>query len=152
MMIKLEEVFADFQMIGHRVIESRYHCPVNYEDENYDLSIEFDYEIVESVEKEDQYFGVVVFQVSVKVSHEDQFEDMVDCVIDAGFMGNPAVMSFENFTDMLSINGVATLSQMARAHILNVTTMSGLKNPILIPMININELKAKKDEAILKQK
>ena len=89
-MIKLEEVFADFQMMGHRVIESTYRCPMNLQNDTNDLFIEFDYEIIESEVKDDQYFGVVVFQISIKVSNEDQLENLVDCVLDAGFIGNPA--------------------------------------------------------------
>lgn len=149
-MIKLEEVFADFQMIGHRVLESTFRCPSKYENDS-DLSFEFDFEILKTEEQEDRYFGLVGFQIVVKVSCEDAFEEIVDCLLEAAFIGNPPAMTFENFSDMLSINGVATISQMARAYILNLTTMSGLKMPILVPMINVIELKAKKDEALLNQ-
>jgi len=150
-MIKLEEVFADFQMIGHRVLESTYRCPSNYETD-INLSFEFDFEILKTEAQEEQYFGLVVFQIEVKVSCEDECEEIVDCVLEGTFIGNPAAMTYENFIDMLSINGVATISQMARAHILNLTTMSGLKMPILVPMINVIELKTKKDKELLTQK
>lgn len=45
---------------------------------------------------------------------------------------------------MLELNGVVTLSQLARAYVLSVTSLSGINPPVKLPMINVLALRDKK--------
>ena len=60
------------------------------------------------------------------------------------FIGNPQKLSEENFNDMLELNGVVTLSQLARAYVMSVTALSGINPPVKLPMINVISLREKK--------
>lgn len=64
--------------------------------------------------------------------------------MDGLFLGNPKRLSKENFMDMLELNGVVTLSQLARAYVLSVTSLSGINPPVKLPMINVVALREKK--------
>ena len=47
---------------------------------------------------------------------------------------------------MLGVNGTATLSQISRAYIISVTSLSGMP-PINLPMVNIYAMKKYKDNS-----
>lgn len=64
--------------------------------------------------------------------------------MDGLFLGNPKRLYKENFMDMLELNGVVTLSQLARAYVLSVTSLSGINPPVKLPMINVVALREKK--------
>lgn len=64
----------------------------------------------------------------------------LDLLICGKFTCNTSEKSYEEFTEMLSINGTSTLIQLSRAYITSMTALSGFDKPINIPMINVYDL------------
>lgn len=138
-MLKIDDAFADFQYISHRILNANFTYP-NKESTEEDIDIYVDYEIAHKVEEEDHYLGVVIFKVNLKL---EEFE-FLDLIIEGTFIGNKKAFKFETFEEMLKVNAVASLSHIARLQIMNLTTNVGLKQPIIIPMINIIKLNKQK--------
>ena len=104
-----------------------------------------DYNVAIWDKKDDKHFGVICVEIKINEILEDDTHNTLSMEIDGAFVGNPNVLSEEQFRNMLEINGVATLSHIARTQIMNVTSMSGANERIVLPMINIIEIKAMKD-------
>lgn len=138
-MLKVEEVFADFQYIGHRTLELTFKYP-REQFNNDDIEIFVDYNIVHKNDRKENYFGVVVYKIKICSSTED----MLYLELEGAFIGNKKAYSFKVFEEMLTVNGVSSLSQIARLQIMNILTHTGLKETITIPMMNIIELNRKK--------
>ena len=93
---------------------------------------------------EDRYIGEIEFIVFVKAKIKNSILFKIDLKMRGLFIGNPQKLSEENFNDMLELNGVVTLSQLARAYVMSVTALSGINPPVKLPMINVISLREKK--------
>lgn len=145
-MIKFTEAFADFQYVGHRLLSFEYSYPKTKDtDHQYDYLIDFN--TVHYEDGEDRHFGVIRLAIKVnEMVEDDEISTTVNMEIEGAFVGNPHLLTEEQFRNMLEINGVATLSHIARTQIMNVTSMSGANERIVLPMINILEVKEMKDK------
>ena len=63
---------------------------------------------------------------------------------EGNFIGSKKKLSASKFREMLEINGTATLSQISRAYLTSVTSLSGIP-PINLPMINVYAMKKYKE-------
>lgn len=144
-MINSKEILADFQFAGNRVssfsVETK---DIETKGAKANVSFEFDYNTKAFEESEDRYIGELEFVVSAKAKVKSSILFKIDLNMDGLFMGNPKKLSKENFMDMLELNGVVTLSQLARAYVLSVTSLSGINPPVKLPMINVAALREKK--------
>lgn len=144
-MINSREILADFQFAGNRVssfsIETK---DIETKGAKTNVSFDFDYNTKGFEESEDRYIGELEFLVSVKAKIKNAILFKIDLKMDGLFLGNPRKLSKENFIDMLELNGVVTLSQLARAYVLSVTSLSGINPPVKLPMINVVALRDKK--------
>jgi len=140
-MLKIDDVFADFQYVGHKAKKMSFVYPKEGLDpKKYDFNIDF--EVVHTDEERENYFGVVRFLTCIHVNDVCFLETEIEGV----FVGNKAAYEFKDFVKMLKYNGVATLSQISRLQIMNMTTNVGIDTPIVVPMINVvamNEQKSK---------
>lgn len=50
-------------------------------------------------------------------------------------------IDLNKFLTMIDMNGLVALSQIARATLLSITSQSGIQPGLMMPMLNINELK-----------
>lgn len=139
-MLKIDDVYADFQYVGHKTLNVTFNYPIETSNEDA-LAVYVDYKIVHKKEDDNHFFGIVLFYVDINIKNEK----ILSLELEGAFIGNKNAYKFEVFEDMLEINGVASLSQIARLQIMNFTTNIGLKEPIVIPMINVVELKKKKN-------
>ena len=144
-MIKLEDIFADFQIVDHQVLLSHFVYPKIKLESEKDVNYEFDYKIISSEELENTHVGFLLFQVNINYVVNSEKNDLIDCVMRGKFVGNPNVFNLEEFTEMLSLNGVATLSQLMRSNIQNLCLLANLNIEIKVPMINVVELKRIKE-------
>lgn len=144
-MINSKEILADFQFAGNRVssfsIETK---DIETKGAKANVSFDFDYNTKAFEETEEKYIGELEFIVSVKAKVKNAILFKIDLKMDGLFLGNPKRLSKENFMDMLELNGVVTISQLARAYVLSVTSLSGINPPVKLPMINVVALRDKK--------
>ncbi|WP_223814627.1 hypothetical protein [Thermoanaerobacterium thermosaccharolyticum] len=68
----------------------------------------------------------------------------INLTMEGVFVGNTQKLKQEDFLDMLELNGLTTLSQLSRAYILTVTSLSGINPPVKLPMVNIFKLMQQK--------
>lgn len=146
-MINSKEILADFQFAANRISK--------FSLETYDtvnkgvkaqVSIEFDYNILNLEEQEDKYLCVIEVTVLIKARVKNFTLYRINLKMEGIFIGNPNKLSIENFREMSELNGVATLFQLCRAYIVSVSALSGINPPIRFPMINIYSLKEKKEK------
>ena len=144
-MINSKEILADFQFAGNRVssfsIETK---DIQSKGAKANISFDFDYNIKAFEESEERYIGELEFVVSVRAKVKSVILFKIDLRMDGLFLGNPKKLSKENYMDLLELNGVVTLSQLARAYVLSVTSLSGINPPLKLPMINVAALRDKK--------
>ena len=140
-MLKIDEVFADFQYINHKTKKMRFTYPEEGVGKG-ELDFEVDFDILHTDEEGENYFGVLRFITAVNINNTC----ILETEIEGAFVGNKNAYEFKDFIKMLKYNGVATLSQISRLQIMHMTTNIGIKEPIIVPMINVvvmNELKFK---------
>lgn len=156
-MIKLENIFADFQSLDYKVVRSSYN-ELNGEmfeiSENEDdscesrpnLDFEFDYDVLDiEYAGEDADFpihkGAISFTVDCLL--EKSKDSLFSVEIIGIFLGKSNALSEETFEKMLKLNGITFLSGILRNYILNLTAFTSCK--ITLPMINVTNLIAEKE-------
>lgn len=149
-MINSKEILADFQFTGNRVssfsVETK---DIKTKGTKANISFDFDYNTKAFEESEDRYIGELEFVVLVKAKVKNSILFKIDLKMDGLFLGNPKKLSKDNFINMLELNGVVTLSHLARAYVLSVTSLSGINPPVKLPMINVVALREKKKRSLL---
>ncbi|AEF17788.1 MULTISPECIES: protein-export chaperone SecB [Thermoanaerobacterium] len=140
-MINVNKVLADFQFVGNRVsdfkIETR---DIRTNEFKVHVTYDFDYNIKEVKELEDKYIGYIEFITVIKAKVKNSILFKINLTMEGVFVGNTQKLKQEDFLDMLELNGLTTLSQLSRAYILTVTSLSGINPPVKLPMVNIFKL------------
>lgn len=140
-MLEVNDVFADFQLVKHKIKKIKFEYPskkINCDK----LKYKIDFEVAHLNDNQKTFYGIVKFFTCVCKSDECFLESEIEGV----FVGNKAVHDFNSFHKMLKFNGVATLSQISRLAIMNITSNAGFDKAIVIPMINVIELNREKDK------
>ncbi|WP_077368807.1 protein-export chaperone SecB [Anaerosalibacter sp. Marseille-P3206] len=135
--MKTNKIMADFQFLNNKVIEfSIQNSLSNTKDKVIKVDYDMDYEIVSCNELEDGYLGIVDFIVNLTGKIEESESFKIHLKMRGNFIGSKSKLSIDKFKEMLEVNGTATLSQISRAYITSVTSLSGMP-PINLPMVNI---------------
>lgn len=153
-MINSKQILADFQFVGNRVADFKIQTKdIEAKQLKAQINYDFDYNIEEIKELEDRYVGRIKFITIIKAKVKNSILFKISLTMEGAFIGNIKKLNKESFIEMLELNGLATLSQLSRAYILSVTSLSGINPPIKLPMINIIKLRQnkKKDETNNKQ-
>ena len=146
--MKTENIQADFQLVGHRILKLDLVNNFLSLENNEDLEREYelDYDIKDTNKTEKSIIGVIVLSVSCRVHDESGKEIRVDMAIEGCFYSQSLVSDEATFHEMLSINGSASLYSIARATIVSLTSQALYGGEVLLPMINTYKLKLQKEE------
>ena len=145
--MKINKIMADFQFLNNKVIEfSIQNSLLNTKDKVIKVDYDMDYEIVIFNKVEDGYLGIVDFIVKLTGKIEESESFKIHLKMRGYFIGSKSKLSIDKFKEMLGVNGTATLSQISRAYIISVTSLSGMP-PINLPMVNIYAMKKYKDNS-----
>ena len=148
-MINSKEILADFQFVANRISQFSLDTKdIESKGAKAQVSVDFDYDILQLEEEEERYFSIIEFTVQVKAKVKNAVIFRINLKIQGIFIGNPQKLTLERFKEMLELNGVSTLSQLCRAYILSVSALSGINPPIKLPMINVLSLRNKKEKNI----
>lgn len=146
-MINANKVLADFQFVANRVSEFKIETrDIRTNEFKVHVTYDFDYNIKEVEEFEDKYIGYIEFITVIKAKVKNSMLFKINLTMEGVFVGNAQKLKRDDFLDMLELNGLTTLSQLSRAYILTVTSLSGINPPVKLPMVNIFKLiQQKKD-------
>lgn len=146
-MIDSKDILADFHFLGNRVsnfvLETKM---IENKEVKTSISFEFDYNVLELVERDNNHFGIIEFIVKSRAKAGKSTLFKIDLTMEGAFIGNTKHVAKERFKEMLELNGVVTLSQISRSYLLSTTSQSGINPPVRLPMINVVQLKEKKHE------
>lgn len=145
-MIDANKIIANFQMIASRVV--KFDLETREVDENnvkVNVKNEFDYDIISVEEFNDAYFGAVQFKTTFIAKKGKSVLFKILIIYEGKFIGNKNHLKFDDFKNMLELNGVVTLSQLTRSYVLSATALAGINPPVKIPMINVHMLKKIKE-------
>lgn len=143
--MELSECKAQFQNEHYEVLKSLFISPrVRTNENTFDLGYAFSYELGPMENNENIIKGAV--KLDVKCYPEEKGVDAT--IIDTTLFGvfNGKGFEEERFKELLELNGLTFLMQIARTHIISMTSMAGC-NPIVMPMINVHDLIKKHNEA-----
>ena len=146
----IKESLSEFQFIGSSIRSISLKndlIQINDAMENLNRFIDVDYSIDELNVMEDEVYGIITLNVKVKVSEKKRKMSINLCV--QGCFTSNRTTSDEEFIEMLSNNGCATLYSISRAMIINLSSQSLASGSIVLPMINVfklNENKQKKSK------
>lgn len=147
-MISSNQVIADFQFVGNRVCKFEFETKdINASESKAKLSFDFDYNILNIEEHDDRYVGYIEFIVIIKAKIKNLNLFKLNLIMEGAFTGNINKLDEEQFREMLELNGLTTLSQLSRAYILSVTSLSGISPSIKLPMINVIALIKQKNSS-----
>ena len=141
--MKDKDVIADFQFLGHRVSKLVLDTKLVEEKGPSNVSFDFDYEVMELVEEDNRFLGIIQLIVQVKAKIKNKVLFKIDLKMEGAF-GNAEKLGHQKFTDMLEMNGLITLLHISRAYLLSVTAQSGINPPVKLPMVNVIKLREKK--------
>ena len=137
----LKNTVANFQFIANRIsnftLETK---DMDIKGEKAKVNYDIDYNILRNVYEDGKYTGLLEFIVRVNAKIMDDSLFNIIMIMEGVFIGNPNKLSEEQFKNMLELNGVATLSQLSRAYIISMSSISGLNPPVKLPMLNIHDL------------
>jgi preprotein translocase subunit SecB len=142
--MKDKDVIADFQILGHRVSKLVLDTKLVEEKGPSNVSFDFDYEVMELVEEDNRFLGIIQLIVQVKAKIKNKVLFKIDLKMEGAFAGNAEKLGHQKFTDMLEMNGLITLLHISRAYLLSVTAQSGINPPVKLPMVNVIKLREKK--------
>ncbi len=142
--MKDRDIVADFQFLGYRVSKLALDTKLVEEKGPSNVSFDFDYEVLDLVEQNNRFIGVIqlIVQVKAKIKNKTLFK--IDLKMEGVFAGNTEKLGHQKFTDMLEMNGLITLLHISRAYLLSVTAQSGINPPVKLPMVNVIKLREKK--------
>lgn len=144
-MISANKVLADFQFVANRVSEFKIETrDIATNEAKVHVTYDFDYNIKEINEFDDKYIGYIEFITVIKAKVKNSILFKINLTMEGVFVGNTQKLKQEDFLDMLELNGLTTLSQLSRAYILTVTSLSGINPPVKLPMVNIFKLMQQK--------
>jgi len=142
--MKDKDIMADFQFLGHRVSKLVLDTRLVEEKGPSNVSFDFDYEVMDLLEEDNRFLGIIQLIVQVKAKIKNKVLFKIDLRMEGAFVGNAEKLSHQKFTDMLEMNGLITLLHISRAYLLSVTAQSGINPPVKLPMINVLKLREKK--------
>ncbi|MBP2072844.1 preprotein translocase subunit SecB [Thermoanaerobacterium butyriciformans] len=144
-MINANRVLADFQFVANRVSEFKIETrDIGTNEAKVHVTYDFDYNIKEIDEFEDKYTGYIEFITVIKAKIKNTILFKINLNMEGAFIGNAQKLKKDDFLSMLELNGLTTLSQLSRAYILTVTSLSGINPPVKLPMVNIFKLMQQK--------
>ncbi|MCK9267817.1 MAG: preprotein translocase subunit SecB [Alkaliphilus sp.] len=145
--MKTEKIMAAFQFVNNKVVEFLIQNKLlSKKGETVKIDAGIDYEIIDCNKIKDGYLGVVDFIVDLRGKTEEDELFNIHLKMRGNFVGSGDKLTIDKFREMLEVNGTATLSQISRAYIISVTSLSGM-HPVNLPMINIYEMKKHKDKS-----
>lgn len=139
-------VLADFQFLDNKVV--KFHIEnnsPNTRNKTVKINCDMDYEIISCEELEDTHLGIVDLIVDLEGQIDENEIFKIHLRMKGKFVGSKNKLTLSKFREMLEINGTATLSQIARAYLISVSTLSGMVS-INLPMVNIYAMKKYKEE------
>lgn len=142
--MKDRDIVADFQFLGYRVSKLALDTKLVEEKGSGNVSFDFDYEVLDLVEQNNRFIGVIQLIVQVKAKIKNKVLFKIDLKMEGAFAGNAEKLGHQRFTDMLEMNGLITLLHISRAYLLSVTAQSGINPPVKLPMVNVLKLREKK--------
>jgi len=142
--MKDKDIMADFQFLGHRVSKLVLDTRLVEEKGPSNVSFDFDYEVMDLLEEDNRFLGIIQLIVQVKAKIKNKVLFKIDLKMEGAFAGNAEKLSHQKFTDMLEMNGLITLLHISRAYLLSVTAQSGINPPVKLPMVNVLKLREKK--------
>ena len=142
--MKDKDIMADFQFLGHRVSKLVLDTRLVEEKGPSNVSFDFDYEVLDLLEEDNRFLGIIQLIVQVKAKIKNKVLFKIDLKMEGAFAGNAEKLSHQKFTDMLEMNGLITLLHISRAYLLSVTAQSGINPPVKLPMVNVLKLREKK--------
>lgn len=142
--MKDKDIMADFQFLGHRVSKLVLDTKLVEEKGPSNVSFDFDYEVMDLLEEDNRFLGIIQLIVQVKAKIKNKVLFKIDLKMEGAFAGNAEKLSHQKFTDMLEMNGLITLLHISRAYLLSVTAQSGINPPVKLPMVNVIKLREKK--------
>ena len=142
-MIKLDDVYADFQYIFHRVKQVSFSFPPEGMDMLNSTS-EYDYDYHISETNKDIHEGLVTF--TIRMTNNDH--EILLFTIEGFFIGNADILDENLFAEYLQVNGITTLSQLSRSILISMTSNFGMTMPVILPMINVHQLLKSKNSSL----
>lgn len=146
-MINSKNIIADLQFIASKVSKFSLDTKeIDVKPAKANVSFDYDYNIIKIEELNDKYVGLIEFTVQVKAKVKNAVLFKINLIMEGAFAQNRNTLSMEDFKDMLKVNGITMLSQLSRAYIISVSSLSGINPPVKLPMINVYSLIKKKEE------
>ena len=122
----LKNSIADFQFIANRVsnfaLETK---DVDQKGEKVKVNYDIDYNIVEVKEDEKLFVGKLEYIVVIKAKAKNKILFNIKLNMEGIFAGIKNKLSQEDFKNMMELNGIATLSHLSRAYIIEHKGTSG---------------------------
>lgn len=136
---------SDFQFIGNTIkkleLYNNYISLNDVKELNKCINVDYKIDEIDDDADEKYVYGTLTLFIDVDVSEGLQLNmDIQGC-----FKASQET-SKEEFNKMLSINGCAALFSIARSIIVSVTSQSLVQGSILLPMVNIFNLRKEKLE------
>lgn len=153
--MKSEKIIADFQLRETRVSQFKMESylidePITSQTLSINYDFDYDINVFEPHEENAQSIGVVAFIVNVKATNNKKKYYTIKLRMEGLFTANKNI-DVTDFQNMLELNGLISLTQLARTYLLSVTQLSNIKPPVYMPMINIYKLKELKKAPSEKQ-
>ncbi len=136
-----KKIMADFQPINNKVIKfSMENNLLDTKKRFIEVDFNIDYEVIRCDEIDEGYYGTIYFIVNLTGNMEENEMFKIHLKMEGNFIGSKNNLNIDKFREMLEVNGTATLSQITRAYLTSVTSLSGIP-PIVLPMVNIYAMK-----------
>jgi preprotein translocase subunit SecB len=143
----MSEIFSDFSIVNNVMSNYSFTNPTPFRKDKIEMNLNIDYEIVDISEKKDEYYGLLEFKVKIESNYSDDEKGFsLEVAILGVFNASRESMEIDAFEKMLTINGLATLSQLVRSYIASTISVFGLSEKLMMPMINIYKLIETKQE------
>lgn len=142
------EIKANLQMWGDRIVKldiENDFIYVDLEDDNIQRELNVSYELGEPFYIDDILAGKVLMTIEAQVKNEDELMK-IHLQLEGCFVISEGSTD-EELREMLSVSGTAALYSIARGIISGITSQTCINGTLLLPMINMFELKNKSEQS-----
>ena len=143
----MNDLYSPFRIEQNKIVDLQINQYDNFFSfENITVDFGVDYKIANMHEENDCYTANIELLFTINGIAENKEKVFFIKLIMLGlFRADSSELSQAEFKEMLKINGVATLIQLGRSYVTAMTALSGFREQINLPMINVFELNEVKE-------
>jgi len=148
--LNLKDIKSEFQFVGNQILKLSLkndfvQLPPQELLSKCVFDVEYEIPPIDILNETDERYGFVDLHLKLNILSKKKERLSLNLSIRGCFTDSVSTPK-ETFSEMLGLNGCATLYSIARAQIISITSQAMNGGELILPMVNFFKMKEKKDK------